>query len=149
MDASDPDCIKQYTQVLKVLAEIGADKINRIVLLNKADKLDGDEVRRAQLEAAFPGAIRTSAKTGAGFDRLLAAVTESLFGEIGLYRIPLADCQLVELVRKNGRILREEWLDGFVELEARVPGTIGDDGKATTRTKSLLAQYAVGAAKEA
>ncbi|MBQ6567657.1 MAG: GTPase HflX, partial [Treponema sp.] len=71
VDAGDPDCIKQYTQVLKVLAEIGADKIDRIVLLNKADKLDGDEVRTAQLEAAFPGAIRTSAKTGAGFDSLL------------------------------------------------------------------------------
>ena len=48
VDAGDPDCIKQYAQVLKVLAEIGADKIDRIVLLNKADKLDGDEVRTAQ-----------------------------------------------------------------------------------------------------
>ncbi|MBQ3800421.1 MAG: GTPase HflX [Treponema sp.] len=141
VDAGDPDCIKQYAQVLKVLAEIGADKIDRIVLLNKADKLDGDEVRTAQLEAAFPGAIRTSAKTGAGFDSLLAAVTERLFGEVRLYRIPMADCRLVELVRKNGRILREEWLDGFVELEARVPGMIDDEGKATTRTKSLLSRY--------
>lgn len=145
VDASNPDCIKQYTQVLKVLAEIGADKIKRIVLLNKADKLDDDEIRTAQLEAAFPGAIRTSAKTGEGFDTLLATVTERLFGEVCRYRIPLADCQLVELVRKNGRILREEWLDGFVELEARVPGTIDGEGKATTRTKSLLSKYAVGA----
>ncbi|MBQ9538909.1 MAG: 50S ribosome-binding GTPase, partial [Treponema sp.] len=137
VDSSDPDCIKQYEQVQKVLAEIGADKIKQIVLLNKADKESGE----LGLEAAFPAAIRVSAKTGEGFDELIAAVTEGLFGEIEHYRIAMEDCQLVELVRKNGRILKEEWQDGFIELEARIPGTTGEDGKATSRTRSLLSKY--------
>ncbi len=155
VDASDSDCIKQYQQVLKVLGEIGADKINRILVLNKTDKLrEGvhkptgteedlreQELTLAEIEAAFPGAIKVSAKTGAGFDKLLEAITENLFGAIEHYRIPMEDCQLVELVRKNGRILSEEWLESFIELEARIPGTIGEDGKATTRTKSLLSKY--------
>ncbi|MBP5156829.1 MAG: GTPase HflX [Treponema sp.] len=141
VDSSDLDCIRQYEQVLKVLKEIGADKIKRIVLLNKTDKIKGNQLRTAHLEAAFPSAIKLSAKTGEGFEQLLAAVTESLFGEIGLYRIPMEDCQLVELVRKNGKILREDWQDGFVELEARIPGTVDEDGKASTRTKSLLLKY--------
>ena len=37
VDASDPECRKQYEQVIKVLGEIGADKIPRLVLLNKWD----------------------------------------------------------------------------------------------------------------
>lgn len=143
VDSSDPDCIRQYRQVLKVLEEIGADKIERIVLLNKTDKLEGKPLLEAQLKTAFPNAVKLSAKTGEGFAQLLSVVTESLFGDIGHYRIPIEDCQLVELVRKNGKILREDWQDGFVDLEARVPGTVSEDGKASTRTKSLLLKYMI------
>ncbi len=143
VDASDEDCIRQYNQVLQVLKEIGADKINRIVLLNKTDTLTEGTEAAVLREAAFPGALKISARTGAGFDRLLETITEQLFGRIERYRIPMEDCQLVELARKNGTILQETWLEGTVELEARIPGTIDEDGKATTRTKSLLSKYLI------
>ena len=113
------------------------------MLLNKTDIVTEEASAAAFGEAAFPGALRISAKTGAGFDRLLEVITEQLFGRVERYRIPMEACQLVELVRKNGTILQEAWLEGTVELEARIPGTIDEDGKATTRTKSLLSKYRI------
>ncbi|MBQ5570599.1 MAG: hypothetical protein IIT45_09185 [Treponema sp.] len=50
---------------------------------------------------------------------------------------------LVELARKNGTILKEEWLEDGIHLEARIPGIIEENGNATTRTMALLNPYAV------
>ena len=55
----------------------------------------------------------------------------------------MAQNHLVELVRKNGTIEKEEWLAETIELEARIPGILHEDGNATTRTLSLLSPYIV------
>ena len=129
------------------MKEIKADSVPRLVLLNKCDKAAGvegaDEVFASELHNAFPDAIRVSAKTQEGFEQLLAAITEALYGKVESYRIPMADCALVELVRKNGKILKEEWSADYIDLEARISGTIDSDGKASTRTKALLSAYIV------
>ncbi len=85
LDASDPNAPEQAKTVLKVLEEVGAGKKERIVALNKIDAAeafsatapDGAEPecksaldRVAELKESFPGAIETSAKTGAGLDKL-------------------------------------------------------------------------------
>ena len=269
VDASDPECRKQYEQVIKVLGEIGADKIPRLVLLNKwdavksycpgkktgmgsiessadegggliADEADGfasggllaeqsgsfaNNGRLAQatasfanssplaeqnaasantaqlaektnssentaqlaqapnssantaqlaeksdgfanggllaeqnassaynantsaliasLNAAFPGAVKISAKTKEGFTELSQKITENLLGSLKSYLIPMDKANLVELARKNGTILKEEWLEDGIHLEARIPGIIEENGNATTRTMALLTPYAV------
>lgn len=255
VDASDPECRKQYEQVIKVLGEIGADKIPRLVLLNKWDAVknycpgkktgmgsiesdaeDGggteqgadaaekggqlaEESRTsansgllaeqnissanngrlaqatasfanssplteqnaasansspsaqapdasannaqlaeqnassannantsaliASLNAAFPGAVKISAKTKEGFSELSQKITENLLGSLKSYLIPMANANLVELARKNGTILKEEWLEDGIHLEARIPGIIEENGNATTRTMALLNPYAV------
>ena len=143
VDASDPECHAQYQQVLKVLEEIHADKIQRIVLLNKADKTEGNEVLRSQLDAWFRGALYVRAHTHAGFPELLAAITEALLGAERFYRVPLAQSSLVELARRNGTITAEAWTEDAVELKARIPGSFNEDGTASTRTLALLAPYLV------
>ena len=251
VDASDPECRKQYEQVVKVLGEIGADKIPRLVLLNKWDAVksfcpgmktgmgsieafgeegarlaeeadsfaDGGQVADegdscansarlaeqaissanssplaeeiesfansnplaeqaissansarlaeqdntsanssptaeesnssansaliASLNAAFPGAVKISAKTKEGFTELSQKITENLLGSLSSYLIPMDKANLVELARKNGTILKEEWLEDGIHLEARIPGVIEENGNATTRTMALLNPYAV------
>lgn len=251
VDASDPECRKQYEQVIKVLGEIGADKIPRLVLLNKwdavksycpgkktgmgsiesaadegggteqgtdaaerggqlaeesrtsanggllaeesdgsanggllaeqsdgfansgllaeqtdgfasggllAEKSDGfasggllaeesatfdNSALIASLNAAFPGAVKISAKTKEGFTELSQKITENLLGSLKSYLIPMDKANLVELARKNGTILKEEWLEDGIHLEARIPGIIEENGNATTRTMALLNPYAV------
>ena len=141
VDASDPDCEKQYAQVLKVLAEINADKIPRTVVLNKYDRVEGNILLESQLNNSFPGAIHASAKTHDGFEDIISVLTENLLGKLRHFRIPLAQANLVELARKNGTIEKEEWLEEYAELEARIPGTFDNEGKAGTRTLALLKDY--------
>ena len=65
----------------------------------------------------------------------------NLLGILRSFRIPMARADLVELARKNGTIEKEEWLEDVISLEARIPGSFDDEGKATTRTLALLKDY--------
>ena len=97
----------------------------------------------ASLNAAFPGAVKISAKTKEGFTELSQKITENLLGSLKSYLIPMDKANLVELARKNGTILKEEWLEDGIHLEARIPGIIEENGNATTRTMALLNPYEV------
>ncbi|MBR4248178.1 MAG: GTPase HflX [Treponema sp.] len=97
----------------------------------------------ASLNAAFPGSVKISAKTKEGFTELSQKITENLLGSLKSYLIPMDKANLVELARKNGTILKEEWLEDGIHLEARIPGIIEENGNATTRTMALLNPYAV------
>ncbi|MBR6080580.1 MAG: GTPase HflX [Treponema sp.] len=143
VDSSDEKAVFQYAQVLKVLEEIHADGIPRMVVLNKIDKISGDHVLLANLDAHFPGAVHVCAKTGEGFDTLVAGMTENLLGAVANYLVPVDRSDLVEAVRKNGTIESEEWLDDGVHLVARIPGHVDSDGKFSTKTLALLKPYQV------
>lgn len=141
VDSSDSECLKQYNQVIKVLQEINAQNIQKIVILNKFDKIENSPETISMLNANFPDAIYVSAKTQFGFEKLLALITEKLLGSLKKYSVPLEKSYLVELLRKNGTIEKEEWLENSVELEARIPGSFDENGKASTRTLELLKDY--------
>ncbi|MBQ1661930.1 MAG: GTPase HflX, partial [Treponema sp.] len=132
VDSGDPNYKMQYKQVLKVLEEIHADKIQSLVVLNKIDTVKDNPLLLSELEAEFPGAIKTCAKDGSGFEELIAEMTVRLLGELRNFKIPLTRSDLVELARKNGTIEKEEWLEDGAYLTARIPGTI-EDGNASTR----------------
>lgn len=141
VDASDENCVKQYNQVLKVLAEINADKIQRLIVLNKIDRVKDDPLLMSNLEANFSGAIHVSASTEEGFENLIAQMTETLLGTLANYVVPMERADLVETVRKNGTIEKEEWLEDGVHLEARIPGHVDEEGNCSTRTLALLNPY--------
>ena len=143
VDSSDENCEKQYTQVLKVLEEINADKIPRLVALNKMDRIKGDDLLMSRLETSFPGAIKISAATGEGFEDLVSAMTENLLGTLANYVVPMDRSDLVEAVRKNGTIESEEWLEDGVHLVARIPGHVDERGNCSTKTLSLLRPYEI------
>ena len=143
VDSSDENCEKQYTQVLKVLEEINADKIPRLVVLNKMDRIKGDDLLMSRLETSFPGAIKISAATGEGFEDLVSAMTENLLGTLANYVVPMDRSDLVEAVRKNGTIESEEWLEDGVHLVARIPGHVDERGNCSTKTLSLLRPYEI------
>ena len=49
----------------------------------------------------------------------------------------------IDMVNEDGTIEKEEWLENFIELTARIPGTFDETGNATTRTLSLLKEFIV------
>ena len=144
VDSSDCECVKQYSQVMKVLQEINAQDIQKLVILNKFDKIENSPEIVSMLNANFPDAIYVSAKTQFGFEKLLELITEKLLGSLKKYSVPLEKSYLVELLRKNGTIEKEEWLENSVELEARILGSLDKAGKANTRTLALLKDFQVG-----
>jgi len=76
VDGASPNREEQIDEVNKVLAEIGADAIPQILVLNKAD-LTGlaPEVHRDQ--CGNISTVRVSARTGEGMDLLRAALGET------------------------------------------------------------------------
>ena len=74
IDASDPNWREQADVVDKLVVELGAAGTPRLEVFNKCDKLDGDILPHGE------DIVSISARTGAGVDRLLAAI-ENRLGE--------------------------------------------------------------------
>jgi GTP-binding protein HflX len=123
VDASVPEeeLIAMTRAVEDVLAEIGADELPQVLVLAKADLLDGP--RRAELERRHPGAVLLSALTGEGIDALVERVEEEFartLREVELL-IPYGEGgRLAELHQLAGDLEREETPEG-VRVVARVP----------------------------
>ncbi len=126
LDASDPDAQNHYETVCHVLEEIGANKNPRLVLLNKIDKAEDEQVAATYraLRLKFPDAISVSAKEEKGFIELKDKITELLYGEVGEYVIPVSQVVLINELRKAGCIQKEEWLDDGVHITARTVGRL-------------------------
>jgi len=121
VDASDPEAELHMKTTDKVLAEIGAGEVPRILAVNKVDLLD--PAMRDALSARFPGARIVSVKTGEGIPELLSAIEEGLTANAGILRvrIPDTDYGLVALLRREAQILDEERDDEGTTLSCRVP----------------------------
>jgi GTP-binding protein HflX len=76
VDGSHPDPEGQLTAVREVLAEIGADKVPELVVINKADAADPMVV--ARLRQREPHSVVVSAKTGEGIAEALAQIEDEL-----------------------------------------------------------------------
>ncbi|MEO6956267.1 MAG: GTPase HflX [Antricoccus sp.] len=76
VDGSHPDPEGQISAVREVLSQIGALNVPELMVINKTDAADRDQLDR--LERALPGCVSVSARSGAGIDALLAAIETAL-----------------------------------------------------------------------
>jgi GTP-binding protein HflX len=76
VDGAHPDPAAQVTAVREVLAEVGADRLPELLVVNKVDAVDEEQL--LQLKREWPDAVFVSARTGAGIDTLRAAVEAAL-----------------------------------------------------------------------
>lgn len=120
IDAADSAACDQYGTVRDVLDEIGAGDSKRLVVLNKADKVD--DARLESLRAMFPDSVTVSAKTLAGFDVLSMRMAQSLLGPVRSFVLPMEMRNVLDDIRRDGLILREEWHDDGIHIQARVKG---------------------------
>jgi GTP-binding protein HflX len=108
--------------VASVLAEIGADELPMLHVLNKIDRVD--PLRRRRLANRFPGAPQVSAQTGEGIEELQAAIADHFSERFELVRLllPYEDgAKLAELYALGAPI--EERVDGpdGVLIHAHLP----------------------------
>jgi GTP-binding protein HflX len=124
IDASDARVDENIDAVNTVLAEIEADEIPVLLVMNKIDMLDEFEPRIDRNDENLPIRVWVSAQTGAGIDLLFQALTERLSGEIASYELRLPP----EAGRLRSRFyqlqaIEKEWIeeDGSIGLQIRLP----------------------------
>jgi len=123
VDASAPEEERaaMTNAVEDVLEEIGAGAIGRVLVLAKADLLDGEQ--RAALAKRHPGAVLVSARTGEGLQALVERIAQEFarsLRDVELL-IPYAEgARLAELYQLAGDLEREEVPEG-VRVSARLP----------------------------
>jgi GTP-binding protein HflX len=122
VDASDSEADEHMAATDKVLREIGAGDVPRVLAVNKTDLVD-DPAQLAWWRAGHPDCVLCSVKTGAGLGELSAAVEDRLTaasGELSL-RIPDADYAQVALLHREASILEEGRDDEATLLRVRLP----------------------------
>ena len=124
VDASAPDeqLEAMAEAVASVLAEIGADELPILHVLNKIDRVD--PIGRRRLSNRFSGATQVSAETGEGIDELRAEIADQFAERFELVRLllPYEDGgKLAELYELGAPIdEREDGPDGVL-VRARLP----------------------------
>jgi GTP-binding protein HflX len=124
VDGADADPAAQLSAVRAVLAEIGADKVPELVVINKADSADPVAIKALELHER--GAMAVSARTGAGIDRLhelVEAALPVLDREIRVM-VPYDRGDLVARAHEAGAVRRVEHGPDGTLLEARVPAEL-------------------------
>jgi len=115
-DASDPDLEPCRETTLQVLRELGAERVPRISVLNKIDRLDG-EVMEGLLHRC-PGEIPLSCSTGQGLEDLRQAVEDALAGRRLSFRFPLNRTDLPALLHRKAQVLSEVYQEDHIAVEA-------------------------------
>ena len=120
VDGSHPDPEGQLAAVREVLAEIGADKVPELVVINKADVADPLVI--ARLRQREPHSVVVSAQTGEGITEALEAVEADLPRpqvEVEVL-LPYERGDLLSRVHENGEVVTLEHTGDGTALKARV-----------------------------
>ena len=133
VDASDPHCAQEIAAVRGILSEIGANQIRQVMVLNKCDLLDEDQM--AERLSAHPDAVQVSAMEDTGMAGLLYAISSvASEGDVSMtVLVPYEKGLLLKMVHERCQVMRERYVQGG--LLATV--------KASARMSATLAPYEV------
>ncbi len=131
VDASSPHAASNIEHVQSVLGEIGANRTQQVLVLNKADLLAGAEEQAAQWrrilqspEGTAPNAVAVSALTGQGMEDLLRLIDEKLPSDPVQrirVRIPAGDGATLHRLHEYGRVLSTRFTEDHCEVEVEAP----------------------------
>lgn len=143
VDAADTRIDENIAAVNEVLAEIEADEIPVLFVMNKIDMLDGFVPRIDRNEENVPVRVWLSAQTGDGISLLFQALTERLSGDIAHYSLSLPP-QAARLRSRFYQLqaIEKEWIeeDGRVGLIVRMTMV---DWRRLCKQEKELADYVV------
>lgn len=119
VDASNPQMDTQMYVVYETLRQLGVEGKKVITLFNKQDRLE-EKVNHRDFQADY--VINTSAKTGQGLDELKQVLLEILRDEqIYIERLySFQEAGKIQLIRKYGELIEEEYLDNGISVKAYV-----------------------------
>ncbi|HYA35934.1 MAG TPA: GTPase HflX, partial [Candidatus Binataceae bacterium] len=121
VDASSELAPERMKVVDRVLEEIGASAVPRLLVMNKIDQIPDGAPWLWDRDA-----IAISALTGKGVEPLLEEIARHFSGtreEIAV-RLSADRGDLVAMARRDGQVLSEEYEDGIVTMRARVSAPV-------------------------
>jgi GTPase len=135
VDVSSEQAAQHVAEVFRVLGEIGASGTPQILVLNKADRLDGDHDSRvlgARLLAdagqnPLTPVAMVSGLTGEGLAELLDRIDDVVpFDSVETvqFRIPLRDGAAIALLHQCGRVRAEDYHGNLCVMEVDAPESL-------------------------
>ncbi len=121
-DASNPAVLEQISAAYKVLAEIGLEQKDSILVVNKIDRLP-DRVRVEWLLGRYPNAVPISARTGEGLYELSLAVSETLsrsFRDVDV-EFGIDNGRLMAYLAAHAEVLSKQFHAERVIVHCRIP----------------------------
>ncbi len=120
VDASNPQMDKQMYIVYETLDSLGITDKKIITLFNKQDKVEQPEILR---DFKADKTLKISARTGAGLDEVKVVLEELLRENKCLLEgtFPYDAAGQIQLVRKYGELLEEEYRENGIFIKAFVP----------------------------
>jgi GTP-binding protein HflX len=122
VDASQPEALNFYHTTERVLTELGAGEKPKLIVFNKID-LVADPVVLATLRRHFPDAIFISVLTGAGFETLIARLSEWVAnaGTTRELRLPANSGALLARLHREAQVHETEYLGDEVRVVVTLP----------------------------
>ena len=125
VDTSNPQMDEQMYIVYETLYNLGVENKPTITAFNKIDRLEEETTLR---DFKADKIVRISAKTGAGIEQLLDSI-ESILREqkIAIEKVyEYKDAAKIQLIRKYGELISEEYTETGIAVKAYVPSRIYD-----------------------
>jgi GTPase len=120
VDGAHPDPEEQVRAVREVLADVDADGVAELLVVNKTDASDEETLLR--LKRLWPEAVFVSARSGAGIDDLRATIEKRLPWPAVEVRacVPYARGEVLARVHERGEVLATEHIGEGTLVHARV-----------------------------
>ena len=133
VDGAHPDPEGQVSAVREVLAEVGADRIPELLVINKVDVAEEETLLR--LKRTWPDAVFVSARSGLGIEELRRAIEENLPRPAVEMHIllPYARSDLAARIHRAGQVLTTRHTEEGIELHVRVDEQLGAELATYTR----------------
>ena len=119
-DASSPYVIDQILAVYQVLEELGIDEKDALLLLNKIDQADPNQLE--QLRQRYPNAVLVSAVKRQGFDDLRQVVSDALsrsFLNVDI-EMPITNGKLLAYLSDRGDVISKEYSEQTIKVHCRM-----------------------------
>ncbi|TWT29952.1 GTPase HflX [Blastopirellula retiformator] len=121
-DASSSDVDNQIRAVYDVLAEIGIEEKDMLLVLNKIDAIE-DPHQLERLVERYPDALLISAKTGEGREKFALAVSDALscsFRDVEV-ETGIDNGKLMAYLAAHGEVISKTYSETRVRIHCRLP----------------------------
>lgn len=124
VDAANPEFPEHIRTTRKVLEEIGAGEIPSVLLFNKIDLLDQEEI--SSLRRLYPDSVFVSASSLLGMDELAERTRAFLQNQLVHVemRLPHAREDLAALFHRNGAVEQKVYDEEGIHIVGRIPQRI-------------------------